>query len=720
MNVVLKWIPVVFYFLNYVGERRKGVYIIGNVYPEIGQIGQDMILRCQVGGCTSSRLQVHLYKWEGSRNQTLYIHNSTKQHQVQESSREERDESGAHRGQYKNGRLEVTLFQVQLASGGQYVCAMTCDDVHKETIMEVTVEGTINVTAGGVAIFPCHMIETYDPSHLKLQWRRISPGKSKTIYFYLLYWDTCPAVYYGDKFNARCSCSNGPRSRVWLLKDYEQRAEISKSNILGNENVFLKLSNIQEEDAGKYKCSVRSSLLHKVAIYELNVRGVSIAGNVYPEIGQIGQDVILRCQVGGCTSSRLQVHLYKWEGSRNQTLYIHSNTKQHQVQESSREERDESGAYRGQYENGRLEATLFQVQLASGGQYVCAMTCDDVYKEKILEVTVEAFLLLLILMGWYFAKNKEQLKTENDHLKTTIEQFETEKEQLEAEKEQLKTENDHLKTTIEQFETEKEQLEAEKEQLKTENDHLKTTIEQFETEKEQLEAEKEQLKTENDHLKTTIEQLETEKEQLEAEKEFLDAHLYRADVVLDPKTAHPRLEVSEKGKCVRDTGFASKVSDGEERFDSHAFILAAEGFSEGKHYWEVEVGQKEKWDLGVASESAPRKGTITLSPENGYWVMGLDGGKDYLAWTEVWTRLQVTGKLTKIGIFLDIPARSLSFYDVNSRSKLHIYYTICNPGKFYPFFSIGSITSKIDKQPLKIFENNKKGDSGGKKQTSFG
>ncbi|XP_061446110.1 butyrophilin subfamily 3 member A1-like isoform X2 [Rhineura floridana] len=213
------------------------------------------------------------------------------------------------------------------------------------------------------------------------------------------------------------------------------------------------------------------------------------------------------------------------------------------------------------------------------------------------------------------------------------------------------------------------------------------------------------LKEENDiedFRKSQQYKLKEENEELKEENELLDAHVYRADVILDPKTAHPRLEVSEKGKCVRDTGIVSKVSDCEDRFNSQAFILAAEGFSEGKHYWEVEVGQKEKWDLGVASESAPRKGTITLSPENGYWVMGLDGGKNYLARTEVWTRLQVTGKLTKIGIFLDIPARRLSFYDVNSKRKLHTYYTICSSGKFYPFFSVGSVTTVPDSSPLQI------------------
>lgn len=114
------------------------VYIKGTVSPEIVQVGQDVILHCQVGGCTSSRLQVHLYKWEGSKNQTLYIHNSTEQqYSVQESVQE----NNTHKGYYENGFLDVTLLQVQLANGGQYVCSMMCDDVYKEDIVEVTVEG---------------------------------------------------------------------------------------------------------------------------------------------------------------------------------------------------------------------------------------------------------------------------------------------------------------------------------------------------------------------------------------------------------------------------------------------------------------------------------------------------------------------------------------------------------------------------------------------------
>ncbi|KAJ6652997.1 hypothetical protein lerEdw1_010202 [Lerista edwardsae] len=175
----------------------------------------------------------------------------------------------------------------------------------------------------------------------------------------------------------------------------------------------------------------------------------------------------------------------------------------------------------------------------------------------------------------------------------------------------------------------------------------------------------------------------------------------RENVILDPSTAHPRLEVSEDGKCVRDTGDVLKVPYSEGRFDSHMFVLAKEGFVKGKHYWEVEVGQKKSWDLGVASESISRKGRITLAPQNGYWVIGRDGKKDYWARTNPWTRLRAIGKPTKIGMFLDMSRQHLSFYDVNRKSELYTF-TIHRFGTLYPFFSLGSVTTELDSQQLKI------------------
>uniref|UniRef100_A0A8B9P227 B30.2/SPRY domain-containing protein n=1 Tax=Apteryx owenii TaxID=8824 RepID=A0A8B9P227_APTOW len=169
--------------------------------------------------------------------------------------------------------------------------------------------------------------------------------------------------------------------------------------------------------------------------------------------------------------------------------------------------------------------------------------------------------------------------------------------------------------------------------------------------------------------------------------------VFAVDVSLDADTAHPRLEVSQDGKRVSDTGTARSVPRTEKRFDSHTFLLAKEGYTSGKCYWEVDVGKRRNWDVGVAQEPVTRKGTLTLSPEKGFWVIGLADGQDYWARTEPWTRLVVSGKPRKIGIFLDVSAKKLSFFNVNNETHLHTF-TLggdsSQGGKFFPFFSTGS------------------------------
>lgn len=175
-------------------------------------------------------------------------------------------------------------------------------------------------------------------------------------------------------------------------------------------------------------------------------------------------------------------------------------------------------------------------------------------------------------------------------------------------------------------------------------------------------------------------------------------------LILDADTAHPRLEVFEGGKSVKDTGTMRNVAMNSTRFDSHIFILATEGFITGKHYWEVDVGKKNNWELGVASEAVTRKGSVILCPRNGFWVMALSDGIEYWACTDPWTRLNVRSKPQKIGILLDISAGQLTFYDVQSEMTLYTFSIAESDkkGKLFPFFSVGSSVGKKDPEPLKL------------------
>ncbi|NXS18752.1 BT1A1 protein, partial [Mystacornis crossleyi] len=177
-------------------------------------------------------------------------------------------------------------------------------------------------------------------------------------------------------------------------------------------------------------------------------------------------------------------------------------------------------------------------------------------------------------------------------------------------------------------------------------------------------------------------------------------------VTLDADTAHPRLEISVDGRSVKDCGVIRFLLRNEKRFDSHLFVLAKEGYTHGRHYWEVNAGTR-SWALGIARENVTRKGPLTLSPENGFWVIACADGQDYWAYTNPWTCLTVTGCLSKIGIFLDIPAKQVSFYDVLRATALHTFSIAdgsSQEGKFIPFFSIGPATAEPDTEPLVIVQ----------------
>ncbi|XP_054663463.1 butyrophilin subfamily 3 member A2-like isoform X3 [Grus americana] len=107
-------------------------------------------------------------------------------------------------------------------------------------------------------------------------------------------------------------------------------------------------------------------------------------------------------------------------------------------------------------------------------------------------------------------------------------------------------------------------------------------------------------------------------------RKFLLPH--NPDVVtLDPDSAHSRLVLSADGRSVRRGRARQDLHDTPERFDTRCCVLGQEGFREGRHCWEVEVkgevGGDSWWAVGVARESAYRKGYPDLSPEGGIWAV---------------------------------------------------------------------------------------------------
>ncbi|KAK5848194.1 hypothetical protein PBY51_005829 [Eleginops maclovinus] len=176
---------------------------------------------------------------------------------------------------------------------------------------------------------------------------------------------------------------------------------------------------------------------------------------------------------------------------------------------------------------------------------------------------------------------------------------------------------------------------------------------------------------------------------------------YAVDVILDCNTAHPRLILSEDMKSVRCGDRHQLLPDTPERFDRVVCVVGREPISSGRHYWEVEVGGKTDWDLGVARQSINRKGKIEVTPSNGYWFLSLRDRKKYAFRSEPSTDVHLSLHPQKIGIFVDYEKGQVSFYNVDAKIHIHTFhdsFTEC----IFPFFSPCTNKSGKNDGPLTI------------------
>ncbi|XP_010897451.2 probable E3 ubiquitin-protein ligase TRIML1 [Esox lucius] len=170
-------------------------------------------------------------------------------------------------------------------------------------------------------------------------------------------------------------------------------------------------------------------------------------------------------------------------------------------------------------------------------------------------------------------------------------------------------------------------------------------------------------------------------------KEHEKVQEYAVDVSLNPDTANPWLVLSEDGKQVWDGDTEQSLPDDPQRFNTAPCVLAREGFSTGRCYWEVEVGDKTSWDLGVVRESINRKGVVTLSPEDGYWTICLRRGSEYRACDRQSVLLPLRVKPWRIGIFVDYEEGMVSFFNVTDSSHIYSFTGYHFAERMFPLFN---------------------------------
>lgn len=198
------------------------------------------------------------------------------------------------------------------------------------------------------------------------------------------------------------------------------------------------------------------------------------------------------------------------------------------------------------------------------------------------------------------------------------------------------------------------------------------------------------------------EQLQEQLRRLLVEEELKERRSHAVDVTLDPDTAHPELLLSPDGRQVRQDGRRRRLDHGPRRFSHYNFVLGLQSFSSGCCYFEVEVGGKPRWMVGVATGSVERKRPLQVRPDQGFWTLWLRDGDQYWALAAPPVRLQLQAPPHKLGVFLDLQERLLSFYDVQASALIYSFRGCSFNQELHPFFSPGRNDDGSNATPLNI------------------
>ncbi|XP_059904972.1 NLR family CARD domain-containing protein 3-like isoform X3 [Gadus macrocephalus] len=158
---------------------------------------------------------------------------------------------------------------------------------------------------------------------------------------------------------------------------------------------------------------------------------------------------------------------------------------------------------------------------------------------------------------------------------------------------------------------------------------------------------------------------------------------YACDLTLDPNAAHRHLSLSEDNRKVTWVEEDQSYPDHPDRFDSQLQVLGREALT-GRCYWEVE--REGLVDIGVTYRGITRRGGGGDSRLgwNKSWSLHCSDGRYSARYNGIKTALPLPpAGSTRVGVYLDRPAGSLSFYTVSpggggSSDTLTHLHTFCS------------------------------------------
>ncbi|XP_067084502.1 NACHT, LRR and PYD domains-containing protein 12-like isoform X1 [Osmerus mordax] len=175
---------------------------------------------------------------------------------------------------------------------------------------------------------------------------------------------------------------------------------------------------------------------------------------------------------------------------------------------------------------------------------------------------------------------------------------------------------------------------------------------------------------------------------------------YACELTLDPNTAHSILSLSEENRKVTWRWRAVQpYPDHPERFDYWPQVLCREGLS-GRCYWEAERSGGGWVHIAVTYKGISRRGRSddsVLGHNNKSWSLRWDDDRYSARHNKKRTVIPVPPSSShRVGVYLDWPAGTLSFYTVSSDTLTHLHTfhsTFTEP--LYPGFWVYDCDSSV-------------------------
>ncbi|XP_006125949.1 butyrophilin subfamily 1 member A1-like [Pelodiscus sinensis] len=443
----------------------------------------------------------------------------------------------------------------------------------------------------------------------------------------------------------------------------------------------------------------------------VSLESLTLKGSDSPVIAKVGIDVVLPCKLSPSTSAK-QMEV-RWHSSEMPGLAHHYVNGGDSLQKQNPHYRGRTELFQEELPNGNISLLLKKVQVADGGNYVCFVGNRLNYMESSVELKVGAVgtgptisvrhsqdqtvTLTCNSEGWYPEPEILWTDRHGQRQNSTMSSLKDDQDLYNIQS-HLYVKNNKDQILVCQLQSNFWD--------QTRQSELQLSSDLFPYDKQSYLANIVILcvllvmliavtgfifKTER-----------KSKGKLHVAKELSKFRNAAVQIRLDCDTAHPNLHISLDCLCVNHTDEKHDVQDIPERFDGWASVLGSEILRAGKeYYWEVYVGDKTDWDLGITDGKANRKGWQDLMPENGYWGIRYFNNANCIAFENPPVNLRLGSQPKVIGVHLNGKAQRLDFYDVLEMSLIYTY-SLKYSLDVYPFFCPGLNKNGKNKAPLRL------------------